>query len=249
MAMTNSPRPDDRFYGRRHGKPIKGSRLRLLEQLLPQVAVRQPAAGEIIDFPALFGFQPRAVWLEVGFGGGEHVAALSQEHPQVGFIASEPFLNGISALLAHLSGTHLKEAKTAALDAGRADNVRLWPDDVRLLFPHFREKSFERIYVLYPDPWPKARHAARRFLNGANIPQLARLLADTGRLYLATDIAAYADWAQEQMEISGLFARENEDRARPWAGWIPTRYEKKGISEGRQPNYLVFCKKIHQDDK
>ncbi len=234
------PTEDKRFFGRRKGKPIKGSRQKLIDELLPRVTL--PMA-EKIDVTAIFGVKPREVWLEVGFGGGEHVADLAKRYPDVGFIGAEPFMNGVASLLAHLNGSHQKQAVHAALEEGRTDNVRIWPDDIRPVFPHFPDGAFDRIFILYPDPWPKARHAERRFVNQRNIPELARLVSDTGAVYVATDVAEYAAWAEEQMELSGLFRQIHPDTGVPPVDWVPTRYEKKGILAGRKPTYLVFCKK------
>ena len=237
---------DKRFYGRRKGKPIKVSRQRLIDELLPKVSVSKPDSEQVLDVSQIFGISPREVWLEVGFGGGEHVAELAKMYPDVGIIGAEPFMNGVASLLSHLNGSHMKQAIHSDLEEGRADNVRIWPDDIRPLFPHFPSASFERIFVLYPDPWPKARHAERRFINQKNLPILARLLSDAGRLYVATDVVAYAEWAVEQVALSGLFVQENTDISIPPMDWVPTRYEKKGIAAGRKPIYLVFRKKNHK---
>ena len=233
---------DKRFYGRRKGKPIKESRQKLLDELLPKVRIDCPKTGKI-NVNNVFGITPKEVWLEIGFGGGEHVADIAQKYPQAGIIGAEPFLNGVASLLAHLNGSHMKEAKTSDLSPDRTDNVRIWPDDIRILFPFFPDKSFSRIFILYPDPWPKARHAERRFVNQRNIPELARLLTDTGAVYVATDVRDYADWALEQMDISGLFRQVHPDTTLPPPDWIPTRYEKKGLAAGRKPTYLIFEKK------
>ncbi|MDY6407941.1 MAG: tRNA (guanine(46)-N(7))-methyltransferase TrmB [Pseudomonadota bacterium] len=233
---------DKRFYGRRKGKPIKESRQKLLEELLPKVKIDCPPMGHI-DLKKSFGIKPKEVWLEIGFGGGEHVAEIAQKYPQIGILGAEPFINGVASLLAHLNGSHMKEAKTCDLAPDRSDNVRIWADDIRILFPHFPDKSFERIFILYPDPWPKARHAERRFVNKKNIPELARMLTDTGAIYVATDVHAYADWALEQMDLSNLFQQVHPDVSLPPEDWIPTRYEKKGLAAGRQPTYLIFRKK------
>ena len=235
---------DKRFYGRRKGKPIKESRQKLLDNLLPKIKLGKPdAENEQINLSKIFGIKPKEIWLEIGFGGGEHVAELAMMYPDVGIVGAEPFLNGVVSLLAHLNGSHMKEAKTYDLSPDRSDNVRIWPDDIRILFPHFPDKSFERIFILYPDPWPKARHAERRFVNQRNIPELSRLLTDTGSVYVATDVKDYADWAVEQMDLSGLFMQIHPDTTQPPEDWVPTRYEKKGLAAGRQPTYLIFSKK------
>ena len=234
---------DKRFYGRRKGKPIKESRQKLIDGLLPKVALALPTVDQTIDTNTVFGITPREVWLEIGFGGGEHVAELAKLYPDVGIIGAEPFINGVASLLAHINGSHMKQAVNADLSPDRTDNVRIWPDDIRILFPHFPNGAFEKIFILYPDPWPKARHAERRFVNQKNIPVVAGLLSDAGAVYVATDVSAYAEWAQEQMELSDLFRQVHPNTALPPEDWVPTRYEKKGILAGRQPTYLIFRKK------
>lgn len=231
-----------KFFGRRKGKAIKGSRERLLEELLPRVKAQLPTAG-VIEFENFFGIEPREIWLEIGFGGGEHLAEQALKHKDIGFIGAEPFLNGVTSLLAHLNGSHGVESTNIDLAEGRTDNVRIWPDDVRQMFPYFKDGSFKRIFVLYPDPWPKARHAQRRFINQFNLKHLYRLLADDGRLFVATDVQDYLNWSVEQADMSGLFVRINDDIRKPPEGWVSTRYEKKGIAAGRVPGYLVFSKK------
>lgn len=238
-----------RFFGRRKGKSIKGSREFLMDTLLPKVKPVLPPQGQTIDFKNFFGMKPNEIWLEVGFGGGEHLAEQSLKQTDVGFIGAEPFVNGVVSLLAHLNGSHMAPAIHADLADGRVDNVRVWPDDVRQLFPFLADGVFERVFVLYPDPWPKARHAERRFINQANLRHLYRLMSDTGRLFVATDVEAYAAHAIEQAELSGLFEQTNTDVRMPPPGWVPTRYEKKGIAAGRCPTYLVFRKKMSKKVK
>lgn len=242
--MNKKVQKEIRFFGRRKGKAIKPSRERLMEELLPRLTPVLPESGKMFDFNTLFGVLPTEVWLEVGFGGGEHLAAQSLAHPDVGFIGAEPFLNGVSSLLAHLNGSHENAPQHAGLDEKRTDNVRIWPDDVRMLFPFIPDGSFKRIFVLYPDPWPKSRHAERRFINQFNLKHLYRLLADDGELRVATDVADYVDWTLEQVAISDLFTQINADISRAPADWVPTRYEQKGIRAGRKPAYLILKKKI-----
>ncbi|MDR2902272.1 MAG: tRNA (guanine(46)-N(7))-methyltransferase TrmB, partial [Lactobacillales bacterium] len=218
-----------RFFGRRKGKAIKGSKQKLLDELLPKLTVRLPKKGDMLDLNTLFGIKPEKVYLEVGFGGGEHLAALSEKYAGIGFIGAEPFMNGVASLLAHLNGSHEHETVNSALAPGRVDNVRIWPDDVREIFPYLKDKCFDRTYVLYPDPWPKARHEARRFINLANLRHLHRLLKTGGQIYVATDVAAYAEWAAGEVAASGLFEQVNKDVRTPPKDWVSTRYEKKGI--------------------
>lgn len=231
-----------RFFGRRKGKTIKTSKQQLVDELLPKL---RPdfSQKEQVDFKTLFPNPMKEYWLEIGFGGGEHVAELALKYKEVGFFAAEPFINGVASLLAHLNGSHEGKTTHTNLAPERSDNVRIWDDDVREVFPFFEDGIFKKIFLLYPDPWPKARHAERRFTNKINQQHLYRLLDDEGCFYVATDVQAYAEWTLEQVEELGLFKQVNEDISQPPQDWVPTRYEKKGIAAGRKPIYLVFQKK------
>ncbi len=231
-----------RFFGRRKGKPLGVSRERLVQDLLPRVQLTLPKRGQL-NLQRLFPFKPDEMWLEVGFGGGEHLAALSKMYPDVGFIGAEPFMNGVASLLAHLNGSHRFPKEETGLEPDRSDNVRIWPDDMRLVFPKLPDSVFDRVFVLYPDPWPKARHAERRFINQNNLAEIYRLLTPTGHLFVATDVVGYADWVQEQIKIFKKFCLVNKKLSTPPKDWVATRYEQKGIAAGRQPIYFVFTKK------
>lgn len=243
MSKMDTKPVDERFYGRRHGKRLKSGKLFLMEQLLPKI--QMPKADEMPkDLADLFDFRPREMWLEIGFGGGEHLAAQSKRNPDIGFIGAEPFLNGVASLLAHLNGTWGKEPnKEFLIEPDRTNNVRIYPDDIRHLFDAFGDNSFDRIFVLYPDPWPKARHEDRRFCNPKNLPQLHRLLKQGGQLRIATDVQDYADWAVEQIEKSHLFEQVNSSVRQPFDDWVSTRYEQKGLKAGRTPTYLIYTPK------
>jgi tRNA (guanine-N7-)-methyltransferase len=176
-------------------------------------------------------FEPgREVWLEIGFGGGEHLLARAAERPEVRFIGCEPFVNGVAKLL-------------AGIEARGLDNVRVRADDALGLIEAAPEGAFSRIYLLYPDPWPKRRQQKRRFVSKANIALLARALKPGGELRFATDIDDYAGWTLARFLASPLFAWEPktaDDWRRPWEGWAPTRYEEKARREGRGSAYLTF---------
>ena len=236
-----------RFFGRRKGKTIKTSKQQLIDELLPKLkpSFESKEVGKVIcsDF---FAFHPKECWLEIGFGGGEHVADLALKYKEVGFFAAEPFINGVASLLAHLNGSHEGKTTHAGLDENRADNVRIWDDDVREVFPYFKDGSFQKVFLLYPDPWPKARHAERRFTNQINQRNLYRLMSDEALFYVATDVKEYAEWTLEQVQALDIFEQVNKDTSVPPEDWVPTRYEKKGILAGRKPIYLVFQKKKHK---
>ena len=231
-----------RFFGRRKGKPIRSGRAELMEKWLPKLTIKVPQKGKI-KLEKQFGILPESLELEIGFGGGEHLAEVAKKQPQIGFLGAEPFQNGVASLLAHLNGSHNTGSGELKLEKERTDNVRIWPGDIRELFDKLPDGIFKRIYLLYPDPWPKKRHAERRFINTYNIPHLYRLLEDEGELMLATDVAPYVEWALEKMAELGLFVQTKRAIHTPPKGWTSTRYEKKGIAAGRQPTYLIFKKK------
>jgi len=222
-----------RFYGRRKGKPLKAGRRSLLDTLLPKLAIPAPASGSTLDPTTLFPARPRAVWLEIGFGGGEHLAAQAGAHSDVGFIGSEVFLNGVAGLLKHV-------------DAGGLNNVRIFHQDVRHLLPTLPDASLERIFLLFPDPWPKARHAKRRFVSPTMLDELGRLLVDGGELRVASDHPIYVRWALMHGAAHPLFqwtAQDPDDwRVRPADGF-PTRYEEKAVAAGRPPAFLRFVRR------
>ena len=237
-----SEKKELRFFGRRKGKTIKTSKQQLIDELLPRLKPVLPETGQV-NISDWFSQSMRSYWLEIGFGGGEHVAELALKYQDVGFFAAEPFMNGVASLLAHLNGSHDGKTEHTSIAENRTDNVRIWDDDVRQVFPFFQDKVFEKVFLLYPDPWPKARHAERRFINSHNLKHLYRLLADDGQIFVATDVAEYAEWAVEQVTLDGQFEQINADTSQAPIDWVPTRYEKKGIQAGRQPIYLVFRKK------
>lgn len=293
------PGPSRKFYGRLRGKALRPSRRRLMEELLPRLAVpgvrrggasvpgagsdrgagfgegSRPdaaegsdgglgdvsglgegpasppgdasgtgagsgevsgdgaglASGETVDLAALFG-DARPVWLEIGFGGGEHLVHQAALHPEVGLIGAEPFVNGVAMALARIEAEGL-------------GNVRIHAADARDLLDQLPAGGIARVFLLYPDPWPKTRHWDRRFMNPDNLAALARVMAPGAELRLATDIEDYARHAIRAAEIAGGFALQGEppDWARPWADWVTTRFEARARREGRGSQYLTFVRR------
>ena len=215
-----------RSYGRRHGHRLRDARARLVDTLLPRLRVF-PAGADADDPPpvdprALFAMPVRALWLEIGFGGGEHLAAEAAAHPDVGFIGCEPFINGVASLLRYAEA------------AGLA-NLRIHDGDARPLIAALPEASVDRVYLLFPDPWPKVRHHKRRLVSPAFLDALARVMADGGTFVFASDHAGYATWTLERLIRHPLFswtARSRRDWQRP-VDWIETRYEAKALAAGR----------------
>jgi tRNA (guanine-N7-)-methyltransferase len=223
MNKTDAPRL--RLWGRRKGRPLRARKSLLMEELLPKLEV-ELKTGIALDPRDLFAPKPSSIWLEIGFGGGEHLAAQALRHPEKGFIGCEPFVNGVASLLDHL-------------DREGIGNVRIFPDDARLLLDALPDASADRCYVLFADPWPKARHAERRFIGPGNLPRLARVLKPKGLLCLATDDSRLAGWMLEHMRAAREF-EEIRNSAVPPDGWLATRYEQKAIKARRAPVYREY---------
>ena len=233
-----APAPWRNLYGRRHGKKLKPNQRRLLDELLPALAVPGvPAAGGSgggpLDPTGLFAGRPREVWLEIGFGGGEHLVAQAAANPEVGLIGCEPFVNGVAMALRRIE------------EAG-VPNVRLHPGDARDLIEILAPGSLGRVFLLYPDPWPKARHHRRRFMNPENLALLAPAMREGAVLRVATDIPDYADHAREAGRAAPGFRETTADPLRPWADWPGTRYEAKALAAGRTPQYLTFVREADE---
>ncbi len=215
------------FFGRRKGKKLRAGQDRRVATLLPQLRI-DPAA----DPRAAFQPPPRAVWLEIGFGGGEHLAAQAKAHPEIGFVGCEPFVNGVAKLL-------------AVIEQESVGNIRLWDRDATELLPRLPPASFDRVYLLYPDPWPKRRQRKRRFISDETLSLLSRILRPGGEFRFATDIDDYAGWALARVLRSTHFcwnAERPDDWRKPWQDWPGTRYEAKALREGRVPSYLTFVR-------
>jgi tRNA (guanine-N7-)-methyltransferase len=200
---------------------------RLLDVTLPRLSLTEAQAAD-----PLAAFQPRpdALWLEVGFGGGEHALAQIAAHPCVGLIACEVFENGIASLLSQLVPDG--DEATAPLPA----NLRLWPADARVLLRLLPNACLDRLFLLFPDPWPKARHAKRRFVHPALLPRLARVLKPGAEWRIASDDPIYQQWVCDTLAAQDLFAAPKPASARP-EGWPPTRYETKALRQNRAPLY------------
>ena len=220
--------PRRTLYGRSRGKPLRAGRERLLTENLPRftLALKALAAGNPFDRP------PREAWLEIGFGSGEHLIAQALAHPDVGFIGCEPFLNGVVAALAAI----VREGVT---------NVRSRRGDAQTVIEAAPEAFFARVFILYPDPWPKRRHHKRRLVSEAALTEIARVLKPGGELRFATDSDDYAGWTLKRTLASPHFrwtAEKADDWRIPWPEWRPTRYEVKAQKAGRGSVYLTFVR-------
>jgi tRNA (guanine-N7-)-methyltransferase len=220
--------PPDRLYGRQRTHALRPRQARLLAETLPRLRFAPS------DAPHLAFSQPaQRLWMEVGFGGGEHLHALARAHPDVNLIGCEVFEQGLCSLLAALVDEG-GEA-TGPLPA----NLRIWDGDARVLLRALPAACLDRLYLMFPDPWPKARHAKRRFVHPDLIALVASRLRPGGEWRLATDDPTYQAWATEIMAGQTLFRAGTPAVARP-DGWPPTRYEAKALAAGRTPLYWVF---------
>ncbi len=175
-----------------------------------------------------FGATAREVWLEVGFGGGEHALALAAANPEAGLIAAEVFEPGICSLLSRLAPD--------GQEPEAPENLRVFTDDARPLLRGMADGALRKLFLMFPDPWPKARHAKRRFVHPALVPEVARVLAPGGEWRIASDDPTYQAWTDEVMAGQTCFTVATRTESRP-AGWPATRYEAKAIKAGRQPVY------------
>jgi tRNA (guanine-N7-)-methyltransferase len=217
------------WHGRRRGRRLRPHRQDLLTGLLPGLRVTLPA-GRALDPAGLFPQPPTESWLEIGFGSGEHLAEQARRHPEIGFIGCEVFVNGVAALVGQVERQKLA-------------NVRIFDDDARLLLTALPEASIGRAFLLFPDPWPKTRHAKRRFIGSANLATMAHILADGAEFRVATDDVGYVRWTLQQLighpDFRWTATGPNDWRSPP-ADWVETRYQRKAVAAGRQPVFLCF---------
>ncbi|MBW4710335.1 tRNA (guanosine(46)-N7)-methyltransferase TrmB [Roseobacter sp. YSTF-M11] len=230
--MSEHSRPRRNFYGRLKGKSLKQSQKGYLQEDLSAlspgpVTWEENPERRPLDLGAVFDGKP--VWLEIGFGGGEHMVHQARQNPQVGLIGAEPYINGVAMLLGKIRR------------AG-ADNIAVHPGDVRDLFDVLPDHSIARAFLLYPDPWPKTRHHRRRFVTPEHLAPLARVMKKGALFRVATDIEDYVRQTLEEVPRHGFewLAEGPQDWRAPWDDWISTRYEQKALREGRTPHYLTF---------
>jgi tRNA (guanine-N7-)-methyltransferase len=211
-------------YGRRKGKALSARKTRLLRELLP--ALRLDLTKPPPRMSALFPPGTGEVWLEIGFGSGEHLLWQAERHPDIGFIGCEPFINGVASLL-------------GAIEERGLETVRVHDGDARDVLAWLPDGSIGRTFILFPDPWPKKRQLKRRLITADFVGDLARVLREGGEVRFASDDLDYAEQTRELFSQSGAFAPVRAARERP-AGWPETRYERKALAEGREPVYLSF---------
>jgi len=229
MSSESQQRQPRAFFGRRKGHKLRPHQAALFATLLPRLALdlNSPAPS---DPTALFPCGIDALHLEIGFGGGEYLIAQAEQHPNIGFIGVEPFVNGMAKAL-------------AAIEARDLTNIRLHFDDALFLLKWLPDNALARVDLIYPDPWPKRRHWKRRFVQDATVAEIARVLRRGGEFRFVTDIPDYATWTlQHGLRAEGLewTATRADDWRQPWTGFTATRYETKAKRAGRLPCYLIF---------
>ena len=227
-GLGDAPPARRNFYGRIRGKTLRASQKDYLAEDLGPVTlngvtrVENPARG-LVDLEPWR--QARPLWLEIGFGGGEHLVHMAARNPDVALIGAEPFVNGIAMLLGKI--------RTAGVS-----NLRIHPGDVRDLFEVLGPASVSKVFLNYPDPWPKARHHRRRVVTQEYLLPLARITASGSEFRVATDIPDYVRQTLEEVPQAGFdLIHQGSD---PWEDWLSTRYEQKALREGRPPHYMTF---------
>jgi tRNA (guanine-N7-)-methyltransferase len=228
LPKTRSGEPRA-FFGRRAGKKLHDGQQAIVDTTLPEVEIK--IEGKL-DPKNVFPDAERIV-VEIGYGGGEHLARKAAEEPQTGFIGCEVYTGGIGKMV-------------QAIDARGLKNVRLFTDDALKLLMALPDASLDAVYLLYPDPWPKTRHHKRRFVSPTTLAELARVIRPGGTFYFATDIEDYADWTLAHIMRAPEFAFEPSAPGswhQPYPGWQPTRYEQKARREGRMISFYFGFKR------
>ena len=222
------------FYGRTKGKTLNAAQDRYLEEDLPRLSVLGITRGEnpardLLNIHELAG--GKKLWLEIGFGGGEHLVHQALQNPDVQFLGVEPYLNGVAMLLGKMR------------NAG-VTNIKLHVGDARNLMDVLPDDSVSKVFLLYPDPWPKMRHHRRRFVTPEHLIPLNKCLKSGAEFRVATDIKDYVRQTLQEVPKAGFewLAEGPEDWRAPWGDWIATRYEQKALRENRTPHYMTFRK-------
>jgi len=231
MPETTETRAHPRVYGRRRGRKLRAGRRALMDGLLPRLAIAP--GGAALDPRSLFPFVPGEFWLEIGFGAGEHLAQQARLNPRVGILGAEVFENGVSSLLVEVARDRLA-------------NIRLFIDDARILLARLPDRCLGRVFILFPDPWPKERHKKRRIVSTGTLDDLARVMAPGAELRLATDDPDYAQAMAELAAAHPSFA-VLADASGDWPGrpadWPVSRYEQKAREAGRDPRYFRLTRR------
>ena len=231
-----------KFFGRRKGRVVRKAKSFLLESMLPQLRVSEACE---FDREKLFEGSKQEICLEIGFGDGQHLFGQAMKNPQNGYVGVEVFQNGVANLLTLISGIKEGNQLPERIDALSypVSNIRIYDDDVRLLFSKIPDNFFDKIYLLFPDPWPKNRHADRRFVNPGNLKELARVLKTGGLFRVATDHPVYKRHVlrvmREQPDFVWTAQCGNDWKHEP-KDWVKTKYQLKALREGRRPVWFDY---------
>lgn len=217
------------FYGRRHGKTLRRSQKSYLADDLGSLRPRNITLSENpartpIELKSIFG-DDRPIWLEIGFGGGEHMIHIAQSYPEIGIVGCEPFINGVAMLVGKIRAAAVR-------------NISVHPGDVRDLMDVMPDGSIAKAFLNYPDPWPKMRHHRRRFVTPEHLLPLHRIMASGAEFRVVTDIPSYVRQTLTEVPQAG-FELESL-RAEAWPDWLSTRYEQKALRAQRTPTYISF---------
>lgn len=219
-------------FGRRKGKALRRSQKVYLEDLERYCPIGVRLSENPDRKKVKFFNNENPLWLEIGFGSGEHIFFQAQDNPSINLIGCEPYINGVATLLGKIRGKNLK-------------NIMVYPGDVRDLFDVVNKQALDRVYLLYPDPWPKRRHHKRRFVSKEYLDLLIPLIKPGGEFHIATDIGDYVRQTLLMLRNydNVLWMAESPENWRvPWQNWVQTRYERKAIAAGRRSYYLTFKK-------
>ncbi len=217
-------------FGRRQGRKLKTSRSALIETLLPRLKIDLPETG--LNIASVFTDAAKPLWVEIGFGAGEHLVEQARQNPEINFIGCEPYINGMARLL-------------ASIEENKLSNIRLYDGDGRQLLAQLNNNTIERLFILFPDPWPKVRHHKRRIITQESLALIYNKLIDGGQLRIATDHVDYCGWILAQLLAFKKLvwtAEKPADWTNPPPGWIKTRYQCKAEAQGRSASFLTWKK-------
>lgn len=211
-----------RSFGRVNGRKLRSGQVDLMENLLPKLAVD-------VNSP-LFQCEGREVWLEIGFGYGEHLVGLAQKYPDITFIGCEPFVNGVATILKQIQET-------------KVENIRILHGDARLLIEKLPENSIGRVFILFPDPWPKSKHHKKRIITNETLKAISRVMKPGASLDIATDHVDYGEWIDEHLTAcEGFQPNEIFGVSSVPEDWVETRYQMKARAQGRGARFFNYLK-------
>lgn len=242
--MCSEYSKEPKFFGRRKGRVVRKAKSFLLDSMLPQLRITE---AKEFDAENMFGQSKKEICLEIGFGDGQHIYGQAKNNPDIGYVGVEVFQNGVANLLSLISGVKEGDNLPETIDYNKCEvnNIRVYDDDVRLLFSKIPDEFFDRLYLLFPDPWPKKKHAGRRFVNEENLKEVARVLKKGGLFRVATDHPIYKRHVLRTMHDCGDFvwtAKSSNDWRNEPKDWVRTKYQMKAIREGRRPVWFDYRK-------